>query len=84
VNAYTLTLAGLILLAGSLGDRYGRRRVFVLGVVWFAVASALCAAAVDVKMLIAARALEGNAARRSRLVRWRSSRPRTQRPNKRR
>ena len=45
VNAYTLTLAGLILLGGSLGDRYGRRRVFVLGAIWFAVASALCAAA---------------------------------------
>src|SRR5215471_12838102 len=59
VNAYTLTLAGLILLGGSLGDRYGRRRVFVLGVIWFAVASVLCAAAVDVQMLIAARALEG-------------------------
>jgi len=59
VNAYTLTLAGLILLGGSLGDRYGRRRVFVLGAIWFAVASALCAAAVDVQLLIAARALEG-------------------------
>src|SRR6266516_4431775 len=59
VNAYTLTLAGLILLGGSLGDRYGRRRVFVLGAIWFAVASALCATAVDVQMLIAARALEG-------------------------
>jgi len=59
VNAYTLTLAGLILLGGSLGDRYGRRRVFVLGVIWFAVASALCAAAPNVQVLIAARALEG-------------------------
>src|ERR1700745_1811353 len=59
VTAYTLTLAGLILLGGSLGDRYGRRRVFVLGAIWFAVASAVCAAAVDVQMLIAARALEG-------------------------
>jgi MFS family permease len=55
VNAYTLTLAGLILL----GDRYGRRRVFLLGAIWFAVASALCAAAPDVQVLIAARALEG-------------------------
>src|SRR5262249_24538190 len=54
VNAYTLTLAGLILLGGSLGDRYGRRRVFVIGTIWFAVASALCAAAVGVQMLIAA------------------------------
>ncbi|MVU76266.1 DHA2 family efflux MFS transporter permease subunit [Nocardia sp. ET3-3] len=59
VNAYTLTLAGLILLGGSLGDRYGRRKVFLIGVVWFAVASALCGAAQDVSMLIAARALQG-------------------------
>ncbi|GAA4090755.1 MFS transporter [Actinomadura miaoliensis] len=59
VNAYTLTLAGFILLGGSLGDRYGRRRVFLIGVVWFAVASALCAAAQDVVMLVAARALQG-------------------------
>ncbi|MBO0890032.1 MAG: MFS transporter [Acidothermales bacterium] len=59
VNAYTLTLAGLILLGGALGDRYGRRRVFVVGVAWFAVASALCGAAQDVGMLVAARALQG-------------------------
>jgi EmrB/QacA subfamily drug resistance transporter len=59
VNAYTLTLAGLLLLGGSLGDRDGRRRWFVIGVVWFAVASALCAAAVSAPMLIAARALQG-------------------------
>src|SRR4051794_13089538 len=59
VNAYTLTLAGLILLGGALGDRYGRRRVFVVGVAWFALASALCGAAQDVGMLIAARALQG-------------------------
>ncbi|MEU6560334.1 MFS transporter [Nocardia nova] len=59
VNAYTLTLAGLILLGGSLGDRFGRRRVFVIGVVWFALASALCGAAQGIPMLIAARALQG-------------------------
>ncbi|MFC9975341.1 MFS transporter [Spirillospora sp. NPDC127200] len=59
VNAYTLTLAGFILLGGSLGDRYGRRRVFVVGVVWFAVASALCGAAQNVETLVAARALQG-------------------------
>ncbi|MER7008523.1 MFS transporter, partial [Dactylosporangium sp. NPDC000555] len=41
VTAYTLALAGLLLLAGALGDRYGRRRVFAIGVVWFAVASVL-------------------------------------------
>ena len=59
VNAYTLTLAALILLGGSLGDRFGRRRVFVLGVIWFAVASLLCGLAPNVQMLIVARALQG-------------------------
>jgi EmrB/QacA subfamily drug resistance transporter len=59
VNGYTLTLAGMILLGGSLGDRYGRRRVFVIGVLWFALASALCAAAVNMPMLIAARVVQG-------------------------
>src|ERR687885_2404527 len=44
-NAYTLTLAGLLLLGGTLGDRLGRRRVFLVGVVWFGVASALCGVA---------------------------------------
>src|SRR5438876_12100072 len=42
VNAYTLTLAGLLLLGGTLGDSYGRRRMFQIGTVWFAVASLLC------------------------------------------
>src|ERR671937_2713937 len=41
INGYTLTLAALILLGGSLGDRFGRRRMFVSGTGWFAVASAL-------------------------------------------
>lgn len=59
VNAYTLTLAGFILLGGSLGDRYGRRKIFLIGVVWFALASAMCGAAQDIGMLIAARALQG-------------------------
>jgi EmrB/QacA subfamily drug resistance transporter len=59
LGAYTLTLASLILLGGALGDRYGRRRVFVVGVVWFAAASALCGLAPDVETLIAARALQG-------------------------
>src|SRR5258705_6096606 len=39
VNAYTLTLAGLLLLGGALGDRYGRRRLFVVGILWFSCAS---------------------------------------------
>ena len=59
INAYTLTLAGFILLGGSLGDRFGRRRLFVIGVIWFAAASALCGAAQNIPMLIAARALQG-------------------------
>ncbi|QJT03027.1 MFS transporter [Streptomyces asoensis] len=59
VNAYLLTLAGLILLGGSLGDHYGRRKVFVVGVVWFAVASLLCGLAPNTGVLVAARALQG-------------------------
>jgi MFS family permease len=55
INAYTLTLAGLILLGGSLGDRFGRRRVFVVGVVWFATASPVCGLAQNIGMLVAAR-----------------------------
>ena len=59
INAYTLTLAGLLLLGGSLGDHFGRRRVFLIGVVWFALASLLCAVAPNVEFLIGARALQG-------------------------
>lgn len=59
VNAYTLTLASLILLGGSLGDRLGRRKVFVIGVVWFAAASLVCGLAPNVELLVAARALQG-------------------------
>jgi EmrB/QacA subfamily drug resistance transporter len=59
VNAYAFTLAALLLLAGSLGDRFGRRRVFLWGVVWFALASAGCAVAPTVGILIAMRALQG-------------------------
>src|SRR5215472_9572436 len=59
VTGYTLSLAGLILLGGSLGDRAGRRRIFLVGVVWFALASALCGGAPDIAVLIAARILQG-------------------------
>jgi len=58
-NAYLLMLASLILLGGALGDRLGRRRVFVVGVVAFAAASAVCGLAPDPGTLIAARALQG-------------------------
>ncbi|WP_336084571.1 MFS transporter [Nocardia sp. SSK8] len=59
VNGYTLTLASFILLGGSLGDRLGRRRVFVWGIVGFALTSLLCAAAVNIEMLVGARLLQG-------------------------
>jgi EmrB/QacA subfamily drug resistance transporter len=59
INGYLLTLAALILLGGSLGDRYGRRRIFNLGVIWFAVASVLCAVAPNAEILIAARVVQG-------------------------
>lgn len=59
VNAYTLTLSGLLLLGGALGDRWGRRRVFVAGVVWFTLASIACAVAPSSEVLVAARGLQG-------------------------
>jgi EmrB/QacA subfamily drug resistance transporter len=59
VNAYALTLAGLLLIGGSLGDHLGRRRVFAIGVAWFAVASLLCTVAPNIEMLVAARAIQG-------------------------
>jgi EmrB/QacA subfamily drug resistance transporter len=59
VNAYALTLSGLLLLGGSLGDRFGRRRIFVLGVIWFTAASLGCALAPSGAFLIAMRAFQG-------------------------
>jgi EmrB/QacA subfamily drug resistance transporter len=59
VTSYTLTLASLILLAGSLSDRWGRRRVFLAGLGWFTAASVLCAIAPGIGWLIAARAVQG-------------------------
>ncbi|HEY5427539.1 MAG TPA: DHA2 family efflux MFS transporter permease subunit [Solirubrobacteraceae bacterium] len=58
-NAYLLTLSALILLAGSLTDRLGERRVFTAGVAGFGIGSALCAAAPSIGVLIVARALQG-------------------------
>jgi EmrB/QacA subfamily drug resistance transporter len=58
-NGYLLMLASLILLGGSLGDRLGRRRVFLIGVTWFAVASVICGIAPNPGLLIAARVLQG-------------------------
>jgi EmrB/QacA subfamily drug resistance transporter len=58
-NAYLLTLSALILLAGSLTDRLGERRIFTAGVAGFGIGSALCAAAPTIGVLIVARALQG-------------------------
>jgi EmrB/QacA subfamily drug resistance transporter len=59
VNAYALTLAGFLLLGGSLADHFGRRRMFILGVLWFALGSALSGIAPSADVLIAARAFQG-------------------------
>jgi len=59
VEAYALLLAALLLVGGSLGDIYGRRRIYVLGVIVFAVASAACGLAPSVNQLILARAVQG-------------------------
>jgi EmrB/QacA subfamily drug resistance transporter len=59
LNGYLLTLASVILLGGSLGDRYGRRRIFVAGVALFTAASLLCAVAPSAEFLIAARLIQG-------------------------
>jgi EmrB/QacA subfamily drug resistance transporter len=62
LDAYLVTLTSLLLLGGSLGDLYGRRRIFVLGLIGFSAASLLCGLAPTIEVLIAARALQGAAA----------------------
>ena len=59
VNGYLLALSALIILGGSLGDRYGRKRVFVAGLTGFAVTSLICGIAPSAGLLIAARVLQG-------------------------
>jgi MFS family permease len=59
VDAYLLTLGSLLLVGGSLGDLYGKRRMFLVGVVSFGIASVACAAAPDGTTLILARGLQG-------------------------
>ena len=59
VNSYNLTFAVLLITAAGLGDRFGRRNWFAVGLALFSIASAACAMATDVGMLIAARALQG-------------------------
>lgn len=59
VNGYLLALASLVLVGGALGDRLGRRRVYLVGVAWFGIASALCAAAPGPWALVVLRVLQG-------------------------
>src|SRR5688500_7429104 len=59
VNAYLLTLGSLILVGGSLGDVYGEKRIFIIGVAGFGATSVLCAAAPSIEVLVAGRGLQG-------------------------
>ena len=59
MNGYTLTLAAFLLIGGSLGDHYGRRRIYSIGIVWFALASAACGFAPSAVFLIITRVLQG-------------------------
>ncbi|MGB3827842.1 MAG: MFS transporter [Ornithinimicrobium sp.] len=59
VTAYTLTLAAFVLSGGALADRFGRRRIFAIGIIWFAVASLLCGLAPGIGTLVAARTFQG-------------------------
>ena len=59
INGYTLTLAAFLLVGGSLGDRFGRRKVYLIGIVWFTVASAACGLAPGAVFLIVTRVLQG-------------------------
>src|SRR5207245_7324917 len=59
IEDYSLLLSALLLVGGSLGDHYGRRRIFLIGVALFAAASAACGFAADIRQLVAARALQG-------------------------
>lgn len=59
LSGYLLTLASFILLGGALGDRLGRRRIFLIGVVWFALGSLLCGVSPNVGVLVVARLLQG-------------------------
>src|SRR3984957_4887467 len=59
MNGYTLALAAFLLIGGALGDLFGRRKIYLIGIVWFTVASAACGFAPDVVFLIATRILQG-------------------------
>jgi EmrB/QacA subfamily drug resistance transporter len=62
INFYLLTLGALVLIGGAAADRFGRRRVFLIGIVLFTIASGACGLAIDPAMLVIARGLQGAAA----------------------
>ena len=72
VNAYNLSFAVLLITAAALGDRFGRRRLYAVGLGLFAAASAVSAVAPNVGVLIGARAVQGAGSRSSRAARWAS------------
>ncbi|HWU96655.1 MAG TPA: MFS transporter, partial [Sphingomonas sp.] len=59
INAYMLPLSALLLIGGAAGDHFGRRKLLVLGIALFTIASVACAVAADLTLLLAARALQG-------------------------
>jgi MFS family permease len=77
MNGYALALAALLLTGGSLGDRLGRRRVYLIGIVWFALASAACRLAPSAVVLIVTRVLQGAGAALLTPEAWRSWKPRS-------
>src|SRR5204863_6723653 len=62
IEAYSLFLGGLLLVGGSLGDQFGRKRMFLAGVTLFMIASIACGLAASVRMLIVARGVQGTGA----------------------
>lgn len=59
IEAYSLFLAALLLTSGTLADRYGRKRIYIIGIILFAIASATCGSAPNIHMLIVARGVQG-------------------------
>src|SRR4029077_2951068 len=59
ITGYTLTLAAFLLIGGSLGDHFGRKKIFLIGIVWFALASAACGFAPNALFLILTRLIQG-------------------------
>jgi MFS family permease len=80
MTSYILTLAAFLLIGGSLGDRFGRRKVYLIGIVWFAPASAACGLAPSTVALIITRVLQGVGAALLTPGAWRSWRRRSRRP----